>query len=180
MGIIIFLLLILIGSVIGVYNTLVTAWQDIKTQWSNILTEYQRRADLFMNLAESVKSHKKFEKSTLEEITKARSGIFAGNQQTQMKQIKKLDNLFAGMKLTFENYPELKSNTLYKDLMENVRETEDRINISRTDFNAVVRDYNIYIKVFPTNILANMFNYNEYAYFEADDSVKKSPKMNLD
>lgn len=180
LGAIIFLLLVIIGSIIGTYNTLVTAFQDIKNQWSNILTEYQRRADLFMNLVESVKAYTKFEKSTLEEVTRARSGKFKGDQESQMKQLKNLDSIFSSMKVTFERYPDLKVGKLYAQLMVEVSETENRVNIARTDFNAIVRDYNIYIKRFPTSILANMFNYNEYSYFEAEESVKKSPKLNFD
>jgi LemA protein len=178
-GAMVFVLLIIIGSIVGIYNTLVTAFQDIKNQWSNVLTEYQRRADLFMNLVESVKAYTKFEKTTLEEVTKARSGQFGGNQASQAKQLKKLDSIFAGMKITIEKYPDLKAGKLYSQFMDDVRETEDRVNIARTDFNELVRNYNIYVKQWPTSIFANMFGYSEYKYFEAEQQSMKAPKVDF-
>lgn len=178
-GIIVFLLLVAIGSLIGIYNTIIIAVQDIRNQWSNILTEYQRRADLFMNLVESVKAYTKFEKGTLVEVTKARSGNFGESKDAQMKNLHKLDSIFAGMKINIEKYPDLKAGRLYSQLMEDVKETEDRINIARTDYNALVRDYNIYIKRFPTSIFATMFKYFDEKYYEAEKGVEKAPKMDL-
>lgn len=179
-AVIIFLILVFAGWIVGIYNTLVTAFQDIKNQWSNVKTEYQRRADLFVNLAESVKSHARFEKTTLTEVIKARTGNFGTTPQQEMKSLKKLDNAFSRLLVTFERYPELHSNKLYKQLMEDVRETEDRVNVARTAYNDLVRDYNIYVKRFPNFYFANLFNYKEYEYFEVDTpEANKSPKMDL-
>lgn len=179
-GAIIFLLLVCIGSIIGIYNTLIIATQDAKNQWSNILTEYQRRADLFMNLVESVKAYTKFEKDTLTEVTRARSGNFGNTQESQMKNLKQLDSIFAGMRIQIEKYPDLKAGKLYSQLMEDVKETEDRVNIARTDYNDIVRNYNIYCMRFPTSLFANMFKFSEMKYYEAEQGVEKAPKIDLE
>lgn len=179
-AVIIFIIIIILGWLIGMYNSFVTAIQDIKNMWSNITTEYQRRADLFMNLVESVKAYTKFEKETLTQVAQARSGNFAGTPQQQMKQLKGLDAAFQRLMVVVEQYPKLKAGKQYIMLMNDIRETEDRINIARTDYNELVRDYNVYVVRFPHSIMAAMFRFKEWEYFESDDKdIKKSPKINL-
>lgn len=180
-GVAVFLLIILglAGWLIGLYNTFVTAVQDIKNQWSNVKTEYQRRADLFMNLVESVKAYTKFEKETLTQVIQARSGNFGKTQAEEMKKLKGLDGVFGRLMVVFERYPKLKAGEQYKDLMNEIRITEDRINIARTDYNSLVRDYNVLIKMFPNNKLAQMFGYTESVFFENEKGTEKAPKIDM-
>lgn len=178
-----FLFLVLIGWVIGGYNVFVAGRQNIKTQWSNIKTEYQRRADLLYNLVEAVKSHKKFEKETLIEVVKARKGNFGNSKQSEVKSMKKMDNafskLFSGLNIVFERYPELKSSEQHNKLMEEIRVTEDRVQIARTDYNDIIRRYNLSVKLFPSSILANTFKFVVEEYFKNDEESEGQVKINL-
>lgn len=180
-AIIVGLIIILVGWLIGVYNMIIMALQTIRNQWSNVKTEYQRRADLFMNLAEAVKSYKIFEKSTMVELAQARSGNFGkGGLKSEMQKLKGLDKIFHGLYAVSESYPQLKANENYQTLMSEVQMTENRINIARTDYNELVRDYNIFIKTFPNFVVARWWNYNEEPFFEAEAGSEKAPKMKLD
>lgn len=175
-----FIVLALCGYSIGTYNGLTEAFQDIETQFSNIRTEYQRRSDLFFNLVEATKSHKKFEKSTLIEVMKARQGNFGTTKPEQLKSMSKLDGIFGKLAVVFENYPNLKSNEQHNKLMDETRITEDRINIARTDFNEEVREYNIMCKTFPSKLIAGMFGFKVYPYYMNDSETNKPMRMNLD
>lgn len=177
-----FVFFFLFGWIISGYNHLVNGKVSIETQFSNIKTEYQRRADLFYNLVIAVKSHKKFEKETLTEVIKARSGAFlnSGSRTEQFKKMKDLDGIFGRLLAVFEQYPNLKSNEQHNKLMDEVRITEDRINVARTDYNDIVRTYNIYVKSFPSNIIAKMFAYKSEVFFVNEESTNQAFKMNLD
>ena len=166
-----------LGWGIGTYNTFRIGQQDIKTQWSNILTEYQRRADLLYNLVQAVKSHKKFEKETLVEVIKARNGNFGPTKPDQIKKLGQLDGLFNKLMVLFERYPKLQSNEQHNKLMEEVRITEDRINIARTDYNEIVGDYNKLVQMFPSAIIAGIFKFNTEAFFEGQEGIEKAPDI---
>ncbi len=180
LGIILFVLLATIGWVIGSYNTFVHAFQDVMNQWSNIKTEYQRRADLFLNLVESTKSYKKFEKETMTAITQARGGNFGKTQAMQAKKLNALDGIFQKLMLVVEAYPNLKANEQHNTLMNEIRLTEDRINVARTDYNELVNDYNTLVLEFPKNILAHVFGFRAEAYFENEEEATKAPRIKLD
>lgn len=178
--VVVFLSLGITGWFIGKYNTFRVGQQDIKTQLGNIRTEYQRRADLFYNLVQAVKSHKKFEKSTLVEVTRARGGNFGTTPTQQLTKMKQLDGLFAGLRVVFERYPTLLSHKQHDKLMDEVRITEDRINVARTDYNEIVGDYNKQVQMFPSNIVAGMFRFSVEPFFENEPSTTQSPKIDLE
>ncbi len=187
-GVLVFFILMTGGWVIGIYNKLVTGIQSIKTQWSNILTEYQRRADLFYNLTQSVKSYAKFEKSTLKEVIEARQqSIKLDNLPSKIAQGKVMDNLegifsniFSKLAVVFERYPELKAVKQHLALMEEVRITEDRVNIARTDYNDCVRNYNLDVKTFPSSIIANMFKFVVEKFYANQEYSNKRPDLKLE
>lgn len=178
-AVIIFFCLLMGGWVIGVFNTFKSAQQDIKTQWSNILSEYQRRSDLFYNLVEATKSHKKFEKETLVGIAQARSGNFGATKVTQMSKLKGLDGFFQRLMVVMEAYPNLKSYKQHNKLIDEIRITEDRINIARTDYNEIVGDYNKKITTFPSNTIAGMFKFSVEEFFQNESGTEKAPKIDL-
>ena len=182
LAIIVFIFLCTVGWAIGTYNWFVNLKQSTKTQWSNIKAEYQRRADLFANLATSVKSHKKFEKETLKEVIEARSKGITGTMPQQKKKMQGMDAVFSKLLAVFEKYPELKSIEQYNKFTDEVRITEDRVNIARTDYNDIVREYNIGIKVFPKSIIANMFKFSEEKFYANNPSSEKeeSYRVSLD
>lgn len=151
--------------VVGIYNSLASGKQNIREMFSNISTEYQRRMDLFLRLAEAVKSLKKHEKDTFSEIAKLRSGLPQASTANKIKTFGKIDSLLSGLRINIEAYPELKSNELHMNLMQEIRITEDRINIARTSFNDIVNEYNTEVVTFPSNFFANMFGFSKEDYF---------------
>lgn len=173
------LVLISLGWFWGGYNTLQRGKQNVLTMFSNIKTEYQRRADLFYNLAESVKGNAKFEKDTLKQVIEMRGGNFGKDNKTALKNMKELDSFFNRLMVVFERYPDLKSHESYRELMKEIRITEDRVNIVRTEYNDTVREYNLYILSFPSNILAGMFNFKEEEYFNNEEGTDNAPKIDL-
>ena len=186
LGVILAFVFIIGGYMISSYNWFINLRQDVQNQFSNIKTEYQRRADLFINLVESVKAYKNFEKSTLKEVIALRSGIdselkdMPKTRAGQMKSFKKLDGLFNGIKVTFEQYPELKAVEQFNLLFNEVRITEDRINVARTDYNGIVNDYNVAVTEFPINILAGMFNFRIESYFKNESDTDSAPKIKIE
>jgi len=174
-----FLIFVSIGGVVSSYNGFVTLTQDIRTQFSNIITEYQRRTDLFYNLVQSVKSFKTHEKSTLKEVIEARNMSFGQSKKQDIKNMAKLDGLFSKLLAVVEQYPNLKADTQHNKLMDEIRITEDRVNISRTDYNNIVNTYNVKVKRFPSNIIAGMFNFDLEGYFKGQEGIEQSPKISL-
>ena len=178
-GIIIFMIVSLIGYWIGKYNFFQATKEAIDTQWSNVVTEYERRVDLFINLAKNVKSFKKHERDTLVELTKARSGL--QNPKTQKSSLKKIDSLLSGLNINVEAYPELKASGLFADFMGEIRITEDRINGARTGYNAIIREYETMRVTFPSNIVAQHHNFKEINYYDSgrDDVTGKAPEVDV-
>jgi len=180
-AVIIFFSLLSLGWSISTYNGFVGLRQDITTQWSNVKTEYQRRLDLFYNLVQSVKSYKTHEKSTITEVIQMRSqGLHGPTKTHEIKKLKGLDNLFSRLLAISENYPNLKADEQHNKLMEEIRFTEDRINVARTSYNDIVRTYNTKAKVFPSNLIAGMFKFKTEIYYEVEEeTANKSPKIDL-
>jgi LemA protein len=180
LGIIVLLIVITVltfGWGVGVYNTIKSATQDIKGAWSNVLTEYQRRADFFNNLISSTKGAMKFEKETLVELTKARSGNFGSDAEQQRASLKKMDKMFGILSARVEAYPTLNSPKLVREMQTDMKESEDRINYARTCYNQIVEDYNTYITMFPTNLLTGMFQAFPAQYFNpVTGNVEQSPQ----
>lgn len=174
-AVIIFIALVIAGWIAGMFNTFVVARQDMETQWSNVKTEYQRRADLIMNLVASVKGYIKHERETLKEVIAARSGNFGATRGEEIGKMKGIDKFLSRLMLLQEQYPMLKADTQFTQLNEEVVETENRVNIARTDYNNTVRDYNILIKMWPRYYFANRWKYVEGIFFVSEQGVEKAP-----
>lgn len=156
-----------IAWVYTTYNNVINAREDIKNLWSTVKAEYQRRYDLIGTLVDSVKGQVKFEKETMIGVAKARAGAL--NDKTvakEMNNIRNSERNFAKIMLQMERYPQLKANQGFLKLNDEIGETEDRINAARTDFNNTVRDYNVYIKSFPNNMLSSKFGWKAWNLFE--------------
>lgn len=184
LAVLVFLVLLFAGWIVKVYNFLAGTKQDVFNQFSNIKTEYQRRADLFYNLAEEVKGSAKFEKDTLTQVTEARKQAnnllnSKGSMKEQMKSMSGIENLFSKLMVVFERYPKLKATALYGKFMDETRITEDRINVARTDYNNIVNSYNTEIVSFPSNIVAGMFHFEQMPYFTNEEKTDYAPKLDL-
>lgn len=168
------ILVVLVLFVFGIYNGLITARNRVKESWSGIDVQLKRRTDLIPNLLETVKGYAKHEKEVFENVTKARSAMMSA---TGPKEAEAADNMLTGaLKSLFavaEAYPELKASDNFKELQQELSDTETKIAASRQFYNANVLDFNTKIQTVPSNIVANMFGFKEEAFFEASEADKK-------
>lgn len=160
------------------YNSLVTARIRIKEAWSQIEVQLKRRSSLIPNLIETVKGYAKHEKAVFENVTRARSALLSAKNP---KAAAEANNMLAGaLKTLFaiaEAYPDLKAADNFKELQQELSDTETKIAASRQFYNANVLDYNTKIKVFPNVIFANLFGFSQEEFFEAEEEAKKEVKI---
>jgi len=174
------IILIIIVWIWGSYNNFIVLTQNIENQWAQVETQYQRRIDLIPNLVNTAKGYMQFEKSLLEEITSLRSQwMSVATVEDKVKFGNALDSALGRLLAVYENYPELKSIGAVSSLMDELAGTENRIAVERQRFNEAVRRYNTAIKVFPSNILANMFGFEERTYFQAQPGAEIVPTVNI-
>jgi LemA protein len=167
--------------VISVYNGLVQARIKVDNAWSQIDVQLQRRFDLIPNFVETVKGYMTHEKETLEKIAELRTSWANCNGVAEKADI---DNQLSGALKTImavsENYPELKANQNFSELSEELRNTENKISFSRQFYNDTVTRYNTKIQVFPSNIIAGMFNFTARDLFKAEsDEARKNVKVDF-
>lgn len=186
-GVIVIIALILYGSVKNTYNKMVQMEQNVEAQWSNVENVYQRRADLIPNLVNTVKGYADFEQETLQRVIEARSKATSTNinadnlspeklQQFQQNQ-SALGSALSRLMVVVERYPQLKANENFKQLQAQLEGTENRISVERRRFNEAARSYNTYVNQFPQKLYANLFDFEEKAYFEADEGAEEAPNV---
>ena len=166
---------------ISIYNSLVKLRNQVKNAWSQIDVQLKRRHDLIPNLIETVKGYMTHERDTLENITKARSqAVAAEGVGDKAKAEGELTSALGKFNLVVENYPDLKANQNFLSLQEELTSTENKISISRQNYNDQVLFYNNKIQMFPSNIVAGMFQFNEEEFFEIEDEKEKVvPKVSF-
>ena len=173
------LVVLLVFWVVSIYNSLIRARNKVRNAFSQIDTQLQRRFDLIPNLVETVKGYAKHEEGVLEEVTKLRSGFM--NASTPGEKMEMDNQLTGALKTLFavtEAYPELKANENFMRLQDDLKGIEDKVAFSRKFYNDTVKSYNDQIQVFPSNIIAGMFNFGEEQTFVIEDSeAKKAPKV---
>src|SRR5712691_10772113 len=166
--IILFVLVLVLVFVIGMYNSLVQLRVRADSAWSDIDVQLKRRHDLIPNLVETVKGYAAHEKGTFENIAKFRSQAMQAT--TPADKAVAENQLTGALKSLFavaENYPELKASQEFTQLQNSLTQTEDSIQYSRSGYNGAVRDLNATVQSFPANILAGMFGFQQRQYFEA-------------
>lgn len=158
---------------IAVYNGLIRLRNQVDESWSDIDVQLKRRHDLIPNLIESVKGYMKHEKDLLENITKARSAAVSaqssGNATELAKAENTLGNLLGGLRVAFEAYPDLKANQNMGQLMDELSDTENKLQAARRFYNGMVRDFNTKLEVFPTNMIGNTLGFKTRNFFELED-----------
>ena len=176
--IIIILVIIVIATVIHMYNNLVGLRNRVKNSYAQIDVQLKRRNDLIPNLVETVKGYASHEKGVLEEVTRARTGVM---NATTVEETSAADNQLTGaLKTLFavaENYPDLKANSNFQQLQDDLSDTEDKIAYARQFYNDVVLKYNNACQQFPSNILAGLFGFKEETFFEAPAEERAVPKV---
>jgi len=174
------------------YNAIQTNDEQVKAAWSEVVNQYQRRADLVPNLVNSVKGFAQQEKDVLLGVTNARAKVGsvqatpdvvndpAAMQKFQAAQ-SELTGALSRLLVVTENYPQLKSDQLFRDLMSQLEGTENRITVARNRYIKTVQEYNVGIRTFPNNLTAMMFGYKEKANFSVDNEreISVAPKVDF-
>jgi len=173
------LFLIVGGGACGTYNSLYAKREVVKQRWSNVDVNLERRADLIPNLVNTVKGYTKHEEQVFGDIAQARSRLI-NPQATPQEKIAanaQMDSALSRLLVISENYPDLKASEQYKNLMTQLEGTENRISVSRQDYNQAVVDYNTSRGHFPGVILANAVGFQREEEFKAEASKREVPEV---
>ena len=175
------IVIILILFVIATYNNLVSARAKVDNAWSQIDVQLQRRFDLIPNFVETVKGYATHESETFEKIAKLRTAWANSNTISEKADINnQLSNTLKTIMAVSENYPELKKKQKFSELSEELRKTENKISFSRQFYNDTTTMYNEKLLLFPSNIIANMFNFTARDLFTAEnDEARKNVKVDF-
>ena|SRR5690606_3750526 len=194
-AIVVLVLVLLVGFAgcagCGAYNTLVQKDEAVEEAWGNVETAYQRRADLIPNLVSTVQGAADFEQSTLTEVTEARARATSINVSADdlddpealeryLAAQQQLSGALGRLLAVAESYPELRATEAFRDLQVQLEGTENRINVARTRYNEVVRDYNTSVRSFPSNLFAGLFGFDTRTPFEAEAGAEQAPDVEFD
>ncbi len=178
---IIIVVVVLILWYITTYNSLINLRNRVKDQWAQVDVQLKRRADLIPNLVETVKGYAKHEKTTLDEVIKARNTFFsAKTPEEEMKNSGELTQALNKLMMLSESYPDLKANENFNNLQNDLRDTEDKISTMRQFYNDTVLKYNNKVETIPSNIVANIAHFKKEVFFEIADADKETPKVSFD
>ncbi len=181
------LVAVLTFSSCGTYNDMVTMEENVNAKFSEIDNQYQRRSDLVPNLVETVKGAGERESKTLTDVIEARakatsvtidaSNLTEENLAAYQKAQGELGMALSRLMAVSEAYPDLKTNQNFLNLQDELTNTENRILVTRTEYNTAAQDYNTTIRLFPKNIIAMIFSFKAKPYFQADEEARKAPKV---
>ncbi len=175
MLIVLVVLIILAALFIGAYNKLIRLRNQVDNAWSQIDVQLKRRHDLIPNLVETAKGYMQHERGTFEAITEARSKAMGAHNVAEASQAEgQLTEALSKFMLVVENYPDLKANQNFLSLQETLTSTENKIAFARQGYNDQVLFYNNKIQMFPSNMVAGMFNFSKRDYFEIENEAERS------
>ncbi len=173
-------IVVLLLWVLGAYNSLVTLRNRVREAWSQIDVQLKRRSSLIPNLVETVKGYAKHEKSVFEQVTKARSAMLGATSLSA--KAKANDQLTGALKSLFavaEAYPELKASENFKELQDEISDTETKVAASRQFYNTNVLDLNNSLETVPSSFIGNMFGFQKEEFFKATDDEKADVKVSF-
>lgn len=181
-GIVAVIAIVLVGWYVGTYNSIIGLEQTVEEKTSAIKTQLERRADLIPNLVNTVKGYTNHEQEIIDTITDARAAVSGANSIKELSAANdKLSSALNGLNVIVENYPDLKADTTFVGLMDELAGTENRIVTARNDYNTAVKDYNTKITTIPSSIVAGMMGREKKDFFEVSDESKlKVPEVNFD
>lgn len=178
---VVILLAILVVPVVSSYNGFVTADENVEKSYAQIENQLQRRLDLIPNLVNTVKGYAKHEKEVIESVSDARAKLAgAASPADKANANEELSGALSRLLAISENYPDLKANENFQQLMDELAGTENRIAVARQDYNDQVSSFNKKAKQFPGNITAKMFNFDQKEYFKADEAAKDAPSVDFE
>lgn len=176
--IILVIVVIIVGVIMSLYNALVASRNSVKDAWAQVDVVLKRRNDLIPNLVETVKGYAKHEKTTLNEVIEARNkAVSATTPAQEMEAAGELTNALGRLFALSEAYPDLKANTNFLSLQNDLRDAEDKISNARQYYNNAVLVYKNNLEMFPSNIIASMFHFQPEPFFEADEKDKEVPQV---
>ncbi|MBL7107406.1 MAG: LemA family protein [Phycisphaerae bacterium] len=175
------LLVLVVLFVIGIYNTLIRLRNQVDNSWSQIDVQLKRRHDLIPNLVETAKGYMQHERGTFEAITEARSKAMGARTVSESSQAEgNLQEALSKFMLVVENYPDLKANQNFLSIQEELTSTENKIAFARQGYNDQVLFFNNKIQMFPSNIIAGMFNFGKRDFFEIENAAEREvPKVSF-
>ena len=178
-GLVVLGIVIVLGIfMVSNYNTMKVARENVDTKAADIDTYLVRRADLIPNLVSTVKGYMNHEEKVIEDISNARENMLKANTiQDKIQADSDLSKAINNLLVVVENYPDLKANTNFINLQDELAGTENRIATARRDYNSAAKTYNTTIKKFPNSIIASMFNFEEVQYFEVSEEDTKVPNV---
>lgn len=181
-GIVILSLLLLLGFWgVSSYNNMVALRENVNAQMSNIDVQLQRRSDLIPNIVNTVKGYASHESEVLNSVTQSREKLAGASTLSEKATADaELSSSLNRLLMVVENYPNLKADTQFTALTDNLEGTENRISTARKDYNTAVQNYNRSIKSFPTVILASMFGFSESERFEATEKASEVPTVSFE
>ncbi len=163
-----------------VYNGLIKSQENVKSQWAQVENQYQRRFDLIPNLVESVKGMMGQEQKVFGDIATARTKYSgATTVSDKAKAAGEVESALGRLLVIMENYPALKSSENVTTLMSQLEGSENRVSVERGRYNDMVKEFNVKVKMFPTNIMANMLGFKEFTYFESVENAQTAPKVDF-
>ena len=168
------------GCLVGNYNRLVTTKESVSQRWAQVDNQLQRRSDLIGNLVETVKGTATQEQEVFGAIADARArmaGARTPGQQIEAGQA--MDSALGRLFVVIENYPQLRSNEAFVQLMDELAGTENRLATERMRYNQEVQGYNVMVKRFPTNLYAGMFNFEQAPYYEIPEAARTAPRVDF-
>ena len=176
--IVIGLLVLMVMFVGGKYNGLQSSKVMIDTQWSQVDNQLQRRFDLIPNLVNTVKGYATHEEKTIQAIADARAKMGSAKTPVQKDEANtELNGALSRLMMVVENYPNLKADKHFTQLMDELAGTENRISIARKDYINSVKDYNLKVTTFPSNLFAGIFGFQQAEQFKSNEEAKVAPKV---
>lgn len=168
------------GCFVGNYNSLVTGNEQVKQKWAQVNNQLQRRNDLIGNLAETVKGTATQEQAVFGAIADARARMAGASTPEQgIEAGKAMDSALGRLLVVIENYPQLRSNEAFVQLMDELAGTENRLATERMRYNESAQGFNVLVKRFPMNLFAGMFGFKEAIYYPIAEGAKEVPKVDF-
>jgi len=180
LAVIVGIIVLMALMMLGIYNGLVRSRVRTREAWSGIDVQLKRRADLVPNLVETVRGYASHERATFENVTRARSMLQqAGSPAQAAEANNQLSQALRSLFAVAENYPDLKASQNFMDLQNELSDLEEKIAYARQFYNRNVTDFNTRIQVVPNVFIANMFGFQPFEFFEAEEEAREAPQVSF-